>query len=754
MKNLVIVESPTKAKTITKFLGKNFKITSSCGHLRDLPKKSLGVDVEHSFEPKYVVPKDKKALVDELKKLSKKADTVYLATDEDREGEAIAWHLLYLLRNGNKNLDYKRIAFHEITKQAVLDALDNPRELDQNLVDAQQARRILDRLVGYKLSPFLWKKVAKGLSAGRVQSVAVRLIVEREREIEKFKPEEYWDLKAILHKIQLTATQKSSQPNNKEQGDFESTLNQIDGKKLERLDIKNKEAIDEILKNLKGAEYIVDKINKKQTQRKPYAPFTTSGLQQDAHNKLGFSSKQTMYIAQRLYEGIKIGKEQTGLITYMRTDSLNLSENFLDQARKYIEKKFGEKYLPESAIKYKTKSKSAQEAHEAIRPTDADRTPEDVKPFLDDKQFKLYNLIWQRSLACQMNPAKIDSTNVDIKAKNYTFRATGSVIKFDGFLKVYPVNTKENILPELKQNEKIDLIKLDPKQHFTEPPPRYNDASLVKKLEELGIGRPSTYAPTISTIQARNYIKREQGKFVPQEIAFIVIDLLVKHFQNIVDYQFTAEMEDDLDDIAGGGKQWVPIIKKFYQPFNDNLTKKYMEIKKEDITNEKTDEKCDKCGKPMIIKTSRYGKFLACTGFPDCKNTKSVDNDNDRGNGKPGDNGKTEPIETALKCEKCGAPMLIRHGKFGKFYACSAFPKCKNTKALDQDTGVNCPKCKKGKIVAKKTKSRKTFYACDQYPDCKFAIWSRPTGDKCKKCGSLLINAGKDETKCSNKDCK
>jgi DNA topoisomerase I len=736
-KNLVIVESPTKAKTISKFLDKDYKILSSYGHLRDLPQRDLGVDVEKDFKPKYVVAADKKPLVDELKKAAAKSDMVYFATDEDREGEAISWHLLNLLSNdGKKKLPHKRIAFHEITKPAVLKALKNPRELDQNLVDAQQARRILDRLVGYKLSPFLWKKVAKGLSAGRVQSVAVRLVVEREREIKKFKSDEYWSLKAML----------------KSDGkEFEAHLAKIDKKKLDKLDIKSKKAMDKILKALDGASYTVSDVSKRETSKKPHAPFTTSSLQQEAHNKLGYSAKQTMYIAQALYEGVKHGKEQTGLITYMRTDSVNLAATFLDAARDYIKTEYGDGYLPASVVKYKTKAKGAQEAHEAIRPTHIDKLPSEMKDHLDDKQFKLYDLIWRRAVASQMNPAKIDSTGIDIEANKHFFRANGSVIKFDGFLKAYGNNTKENILPAIKKDDKLDLVKLDPKQSFTEPPPRYNDASIVKKMEELGIGRPSTYAPIISTIQARNYIKREQGRFIPQDISYVVTDLLVEHFPIVSDYKFTADMEDDLDRVAHGKKKWVPILAEFYKPFSNNLEKKYMEINKKDLINEETDEKCEKCGKDMVIKTSRYGKFLACTGFPDCRNTKQINSEN----GEVEEEGtKEEPEKTDLKCEKCGEAMLIRQGKFGKFYACSGFPKCKNTKALDQDTGVECPKCKKGKIVAKKTKARKTFYACDGYPDCKFAVWSRPTGDKCEKCESLMVNAGKGEDKCSNKDCK
>ncbi len=740
MKNLVIVESPTKAKTISKFLDKNYKIMSSYGHLRDLPVKELGVNIEKDFEPKYTVATDKKPLVAELKKAAQKSEMVYFATDEDREGEAISWHLLTLLSD-KKKLPYKRIVFHEITKNAILEALKNPRELDQNLFNAQQARRILDRLVGYKLSPFLWKKVAKGLSAGRVQSVAVRLIVEREKEIQKFKVDEYWSLEALL---------------TKDKNDFTAKLVRVADKKLDKLDIKDKKGVDKIVKDLEGVEYIVKGVSHKQNLKRPYAPFTTSSLQQEAHAKLGFSAKQTMYIAQSLYEGVKIGKEQTGLISYMRTDSVNLASTFISEVRGYIGSKFGDKYLPKTVARYRTKSKVAQEAHEAIRPTEVNRLPREMEGSLDAKQLKLYDLIWRRAVACQMSAAKVDSTRVEIEAKNYGFRANGSVIKFDGWLKVYNNNTKDNILPDLEENDKLELVKLESKQHFTEPPPRYNDASLVKKLEELEIGRPSTYAPIISTIQQRNYIKREKGKFVPQDISFIVNDLLVEHFPEVVDYKFTAEMEDDLDKIADGKKKWVPVIQEFYNPFNNNLEKKYMEINKKDLINEESDEVCEKCGKEMVVKTSRYGKFLACTGFPNCRNTKQL---NSNGDNKGGDEQKreeqrAEPEMTDIKCEKCGEPMLIRQGKFGKFYACSGFPKCRNTKALDQDTGVDCPGCGKGTIVAKKTKSKKTFYACDQYPKCKFALWSRPSGEKCDKCGSLMVNAGKGEDKCSNKECK
>ncbi|NMC51221.1 type I DNA topoisomerase, partial [Candidatus Kuenenbacteria bacterium] len=607
-KSLVIVESPTKAKTIAKFLSSDFKITSSYGHIRDLPTKKLGVKVDDDFEPEYTVAKDKKPILENLKKMAKGAEMIYFATDEDREGEAISWHLLQLLQDAKKKLPHKRIAFHEITKTAVLEALEHPRDIDQNLVDAQQARRILDRLVGYKLSPFLWKKVAKGLSAGRVQSVAVRLIVERETEIKNFKPEEYWVLKASL------LTDKKEE--------ITATLIKINNKKLEKLGIKDKKTIDQILKDLEGAKYLVEELEVKEVTKNQPAPFTTSTLQQEAHNKLGFSAKQTMFLAQGLYEGIKIGKEQIGLITYMRTDSLNLAESFVAGARDFIATNIGNNFLPAKANHYKTKSKTAQEAHEAIRPTDVYKTPEEIKNHLDDKQYKLYNLIWSRAVASQMRPAIIESTAADIGADKYIFRANGNVIKFAGWQKIYG-NSKENELPELKKGEQLALKNLEPKQSFTEPPARYNDASLVKKLEELGIGRPSTYAPIISTIQARNYTKREGGKFVPQNIAFVVTDLLKEHFPEIADYQFTADMENNLDKVAEGEKKWVPVLRDFYVPFEKNLDKKYMEIQKDEVMEvEKTDEICDKCGAPMAIRTSRFGKFLACSAFPKCKNTK------------------------------------------------------------------------------------------------------------------------------------
>ncbi len=710
--NLVIVESPTKARTITRFLGKDFIIRSSYGHVRDLPKGNLGIDIEHDFQPKYVIPTKARKNVTELKKEAEEADTIILATDEDREGEAIAWHLVQVL---GLNAGYQqsafspqpnkktkkpkaesrkpkaaiaRIVFHEITQSAIETALKNPRKIDQNLVDAQQARRILDRLVGYKLSPFLWKKVARGLSAGRVQSVAVRLIVEREREIEKFKPEEYWSITALLE----TSDKKQAIS-------FPAQLIKIGEKTLDKLDINSKEEAEKITNELAGAKYIVQSIDKNEVIRNPSAPFTTSTLQQDAAHKLHFSAKQTMMIAQQLYEGMELGDEgSVGLITYMRTDSVNLSEESLVKSKEYILKEFGDKYLEQR--RFKTKSKSAQEAHEAIRPTEPHRTPENIKNYLTPQQFKLYNLIWRRFVASQMAKAVFDATAISISASktinsksqipnhkqlpnskseiqniNYIFKATGQTMKFDGFLKIYPMKFTENDLPMAETGEELNLQELKSEQHFTQPPARYNEASLIKTLEKEGIGRPSTYAPTISTIVTRNYVNKDRARyFHPTEIGTLVNDLLVEHFPQVVDIKFTSKMENELDDIADGKVKWIPVIKNFYDPFAVLLKEKYEEVSKEEVTQmEKTGQKCEKCGSDMVIKMGRYGKFVACSNFPTCKNILK--------DGKP----KEEPEKTGEKCDKCGeGEMVIRTGKFGKFIACSNYPKCRNTKKIEQ----------------------------------------------------------------------
>jgi len=680
---LVIVESPTKGATIKRFLSPEYRVLASYGHIRDLPENKFGIDVKNDFKPKYVaIPKAKKT-IQLLKNEVGKASLVLISTDPDREGEAIAYHLSFLLKlNGQK--PYQRIVFHEITKSAIEEALKNPRKIDMNLVDAQQTRRVLDRIVGYKLSPFLWKKVARGLSAGRVQSVAVRLVCEREREIQNFVPQEYWEIAALLQS-QIHTDKKQINTDNKS---FWAKLVKKNDKVIPKLGIKTKEEADKIVKDLKDAEYRVEKIEKKEIKRNPLPPFTTSMLQQEAWRRFKWPAKFTMRIAQQLYE--------TGKITYHRTDSLNLSDLSLFAAKKFIINEYGKNYWAGFLRKYKAKGR-VQEAHEAIRPTYPDRTPEILKSKLENNQFKLYDLIWRRFIACQMAQAIFDSTTVDIQAKNYTFRATGQILKFDGFLKVYPIKYEENELPPLEKEEMLKLIKLIPSQHFTQPPARYTEATLIKVLEENGIGRPSTYAPILSTIQERNYIEKdEQKRFRPTEIGTVVNDLLVNHFPEIVDIGFTAEMEENLDKIAEGKRKWTPVIREFYEPFEENLQKKYQEVSKKDITEKPTEK----------------------------------------------------------TCPKCGAPLLIRLGKYGKFYACSKFPKCRYTESLEENTlGIKCPKCKKGKIVEKRTRKRKIFYGCSNWPKCDFALWDRPTGEKCEKCKSLLIETKRKQIKCSNKDC-
>lgn len=722
---LVIVESPTKAKTISRFLGKEYRVESSFGHVRDLPKSRIGVDVEHNFEPKYIVPTKAKKRVSELKKLAAKAKEIYLATDEDREGEAIAWHLNEIINT--KKIPIKRIVFHEITKDAILHALETPRDILSHLVDAQQARRVLDRLVGYQLSPFLWRKIYRGLSAGRVQSVVVRLIVEREREIQAFKPDEYWTLDALFKK---------------DETEFTAALQAIDGKALKKLDIQNADQANVIVKALQGADYTIANVEQKERQRKPHAPFTTSTLQQEGNNKLGYSAKQTMMLAQQLYEGVEIDGASTGLITYMRTDSVNLAEKFLNEAGEFINSEFGEKYADRKT--FSKKAKGAQEAHEAIRPTDVRLTPDVVKSHLDARQLKLYTLIWSRAVASQMKSAIMQATTVDIASGKYSFRANGSQIQFDGWLKIYPDKVTENLLPPLKKDDAVDCSELKANQHFTEPPARYTEAGIVKVLEEKGIGRPSTYAPTISTVQARGYVKKEGRQLMPEEIGFLVNDLLVEHFPNVVDYDFTAKMEQNLDHIAEGEQQWQPVIGEFYTPFKELIDKKDKEISKKDIAEQETDEICPKCGKSMVIKLGRFGKFLACSNYPECKTTRPV-----------GEDGKPEAEEVIdEKCEKCGKPMVKKRGRFGEFLGCSGYPDCKNIVNIEKKTGVSCPKCGKGDIIEKRSRYGKQFYACNQYPECKNAYWSKPTGEKCPECQSLLLYGAKNTVRCSSKECK
>lgn len=735
MSNLVIVESPTKAKTISKFLGRGFTVKSSFGHVRDLPKSKLGVDVEHDFEPQYVVPTKAKKVATELKAAAKKADLVYFASDGDREGEAIAWHLKELLDTPEAKT--KRIVFHEITKTAIDEALEHPRSIDPKLVDAQQARRVLDRLVGYRLSPFLWKKVVRGISAGRVQSVAVRMIVEREREIEAFKPQEYWSIEALLNKRGASET-------------FSAKLLKKDGASLDKFALPDEASAKEVVGHVDGAAWKVASIEKKNVKRSPNAPFTTSTLQQEGNNKLGYSAKQTMMLAQQLYEGIDIGdRGQIGLITYMRTDSVNLAEKFVSEAREWVGKTHGKEFVPADVRTYKTKSKGAQEAHEAIRPTDVSLTPDSIASHLDARQYKLYDLIWRRAVASQMVDAEMETVAANIEtAKNgaptYTFRANGSAIAKMGFMEVYGTDHKENLLPDLAEGDAVDPTSVETKQHFTEPPPRYTEASLVKALEEYGIGRPSTYAPTITTVVDRGYVEKDQRKLKPTDLAKVVNDLLVEHFADIVDLEFTARMENDLDEIAEGKKEWVPIIRAFYGPFEKNLAAKEKEVNKKDVVEQKTDEKCPKCGKDMVIKMGRFGKFLACTGYPECKTTKPIEG--------------TEESEAAVaaadeKCDLCGKPMVMKRGRFGPFFGCSGYPECKGIKSMQKKVGVTCPKCNKNEIVEKRSKRGRTFYACSGYPECQNAYWSKPTGEKCPKCGALVVFAKAGTARCSDKEC-
>lgn len=738
--NLVIVESPTKAKTISKFLGKDFVIRASIGHVRDLPKSKMGIDIENNFEPQYEISKDKVKVIKELKDLAKDSDEIYFATDEDREGEAITWHLADILKIMPSKV--KRICFHEITKTAILHALENPRKIDQNLVDAQQARRVLDRLVGYELSPFLWKKVFYGLSAGRVQSVAVRLIVERELEREKFKQEEYWSI--------------SSDFNTLKKEKISAELNKINDKKLDKFDINNKKYAEEIKSKIEKLDFSIANIDERNSKKSVPTPFTTSTLQQDAANKFGYSAKNTMRIAQQLYEGINIGKDgQVGLITYMRTDSVNLSDNFMNQAKDYIIENFGNNYYNGSFRVFKTKSKMAQEAHEAIRPTVVSYSPESIKNSLDAEQYKIYKLIWDRSVATQMKDAESKTVSYDIEddKKSYSFRASGTTLVFDGFMKVYQRSGEDNILPKVEIGEKVKILEILPEQHFTEPPARYNDAGLIKALEENGIGRPSTYASITSTILERKYVEKDEAKrYYPTDTGRLVNKILCEHFPEIVDINFTAKMEDGFDEIAEGNKEWKPFIKDFYTPFKANLNKKDKELDKKELTEEATEEVCDKCKSKMLIKFGKFGKFYSCSNYPECKNTKEI-----------GSDGKQEEEEVLdEKCELCGAQMAVKRGKYGKFTACSNYPECKNVKKQANGTGIKCLKCGDGEMLQKRSRFG-FFYSCSNYPKCTHILSNKPVPDEkdptknavCKKCKSGLVYYGKDgdKIKCSNREC-
>jgi DNA topoisomerase I len=809
-KGLVIVESPAKAKTIQKYLGKGYTVEASLGHVKDLPKSTLGVDIDKDFDTEYIVIPGKEKVLVKLKKLAESAESIYLAPDPDREGEAIAAHLEEELGNGSGKkkkkkkkaedlLRFQRVTFNEITQRAVREAFDHPRGIDRNLVDAQQARRVLDRLVGYQVSPLLWDKVRRGLSAGRVQTVALRLIVEREREIKAFEKKEYWTIDAHLAASKPPA--------------FDARFL---GKGEEKIEIPNQDEAEKIRGALEEADWLVRSVERKERRRNAAPPFTTSKLQQDASRKLRFSVKRTMMIAQRLYEGVELGEEGlVGLVTYMRTDSTRVSPDAIKEVREYITSEYGAPYLPEQPNTYKEK-KEAQAAHEAIRPTSALRHPDQIKQYLKEDEYKVYKLIWQRFVASQINPAVFDQTTVDIDARSggdtFWFRVTGSVLKFDGFLKVYKESQEgedeeaeelKHKLPPLEAGQKLTLKSLKPEQHFTEPPPRYNEASLVKELEERGIGRPSTYSAIITTIQERQYVQKLGGKFVPTEIGLVVTDLLVENFRDIFDFQYTARLEEELDEIEEGKEKWTDTLAEFYKRFAKDL--KYAEKHMENIKRmeKPTDEKCERCGSPlvikwgkhgsfyacssydkddpdsctftkenpinlpdldsadlqettqeeycencgrvMVLKRGRFGQFMACTGYPDCKTTRRLDQGR-----------KVPDIPLEEVCPKCGRNLVIRHGRYGEFTSCSGYPECKYVK--QNFIGVKCPLCKDGEVVEKKARRKgNTFYGCSNYPNCKFTSANRPIAEKCPSCGSeylveKVLKAG-PLIACPNKEC-
>lgn len=720
-KNLLIVESPAKTKTLKKFLDENYKLEASWGHIKNLPPKNLGVKIEEDFKPKYVVIPGRKKVIDKLKKEAKKAKKVYLAPDPDREGEAIAWHIAEEIKKSNSQIF--RVSFNEITKEAVLKGIEKAGSIDMNKVNAQQARRILDRLVGYKVSPFLSKTVCRGLSAGRVQSVALRIIYEREEEIEKFVIEEYWSITGFFE------TEKKEV--------FSADLVKIKG---EDLKIENQPQAEEILKDLEQKRFEVTLFKTGKGKKSPSPPFSTSTLEQDSARRLYFSPQKTMLLAQQLYEGIELGEEgPVGLITYMRTDSVRVADSAMRSAKDFIEKNYGSDYLPDKPRKYKSK-KSAQEAHEAIRPTYVEYTPENIKKYLSKDQFKVYQLIYNRFLASQMKEAIYDTITVEIEGDGYTFRATTSQLIFDGFLKVYQEIKEENNgkreeikLPILKEGEKLNLLSLEPKQHFTQPPPRFSEATLIKELEANGIGRPSTYALIVRTIQDRKYVEKEEKKLFPTELGKMVNRILVDNFPELFEIGFTAEMEEELDRIEEGKDNWVEVLKDFYTSFKSILEeaeKKRKEIKS--TTLEKTEEICEKCGSSMVIKWGRHGRFLACSAFPECKNTKPLNQE------------EVQPIEE--KCELCGSAMVLKNGKFGKFLACSNYPECKYTKPYS--LGISCPNegCE-GFIVERRSKRGKTFYGCSKYPKCNFATWDKPVKENCPQCGANFLVLKKNKAK-------
>jgi DNA topoisomerase-1 len=732
-KGLIVVESPAKVKTLQKFLGEDYVIKASVGHIKDLPEGELGVDLQKDFQPEYVTIPGKGKVVRELKKASKGVKNIYLGPDPDREGEAIAWHVAEEIGNGDKKI--YRILFNEITKKAVLDAIQHPGKLQQSKYEAQQARRILDRLVGYQVSPILWEKVRRGLSAGRVQSVAVRIVCEREREIQGFVSEEYWSLTATLKGKDSPVS-------------FDAKLAKWKGKKVK---MANEAETSAIRKTLETVPYAVSKIVQQEKQRHPFPPFITSRLQQEAYRKLSFPAKKTMWIAQKLYEGVDLGPLGTvGLITYMRTDSVRVSAEAIQQVRGWIKERFGEAYLPPKPNVYKSR-RGAQEAHEAIRPTSIEMEPEKVKSYLDKDQEALYKLIWDRFVASQMPSADFLQTTVEIKANDAVFTAVGTVPVFQGFMALYMEGEDnqengngEKKLPPLTEGEALELLALTPRQHFTQPPYRFSEATLIKELEEKGIGRPSTYAAILATIKEKEYVRLEKGKFFPTELGCLVNDLLVVNFPDIFDIEFTAQMEENLDQIEEGGKDWVETLKEFYRPFEKDL--EMAKVSMRDVKREliPTEIVCERCGSKMVKRWGKRGYFLACSSYPKCTYTREVE-----GNGE-------NQVETDAKCEKCGSPMVVKNGKFGRFLACSNYPTCKFTRSLD--TGVGCPQegCD-GLIVERKSHKGRTFYGCSNYPNCTYALWDKPIPEKCPQCGFpfLVEKHGKGGVtkRCPQKDC-
>ncbi len=785
---MVIVESPAKARTIEKYLGKEYFVRASAGHVRDLPPRTLGVDIKDGFRPTYRVIPDKERIVQSLRKEARSAGSVYLAADPDREGEAICFHLAEVLDGGGER-PVLRVLFNEITKTAILEAFKHPAAIDTNKVEAQQARRILDRIVGYKVSPLLWQKVRKGLSAGRVQTVAARLIVDREREIRAFRPEEYWDFRA-----RLTGKAPPS---------FVAKAFRHQGKKFK---ISNQEESDRLFEELQDADFVVRRIDKKERKRRPVPPFITSKLQQEAVRRLGFSVKKAMTVAQRLYEGIELGDEgSVGLITYMRTDSIRVSDAALEDVRGYIQSRFGPDYLPGQPVRYRSK-KGAQDAHEAIRPTAVGREPDSIKPFLGRDELRLYTLIWNRFVASQMEPALFDQTEILIEAGRAEFKAVGSILRFDGFLKVYRAEEEEEkeggeeglLLPDVEAGEKLRVEEILREQKFTQPPPRYNEASLVKALEEKGIGRPSTYQQILSVILTRDYVSKEEGRFVPTELGEIVNDLLVDHFDEIFDYDYTAKLERDLDDIEDGKARWTDALDAFYAGFKQKLGAARTEMRNLRREEAPSGEVCEKCGGPMVIRWGKFGRFLACGDFPRCRNSRELAAEGESGGGSDL-NGEA--------CDKCGKPMVLKKGRFGPFLSCSGFPSCRNTRKLLQvdgrtvapveapvgescptcgaelvskvgrygrfvacrnypecryvkpvGTGVGCPECGEGELLERKSRRGRVFYGCGRYPECRFVTWQKPLPEACPDCGSAFLlekTTKRDGTErfCPNREC-